>query len=201
MKGKLIVFEGPDGVGKTTLSKFTADLLNDKGKSSFWMSFPGKEEGTLGNLIYKVHHATLDFNIRTITPTAKQALHIAAHLDTIESSILPLLSDGLNIILDRFWWSTWVYGINSGLAKNILDKLVQVEQALWSQSMPSLLFLVKADAPRERDENFQYWQRLKSSYDDLAASEEKLYPIKQLENNGYLWEAKKEVEKSLFKLM
>lgn len=201
IKGKLIVFEGPDGVGKTRLSKFAANFLHEKDKSSYWMSFPGREEGTLGNLVYKVHHAPLDFDIRTITPAAKQALHIAAHLDAIESKILPLLSSGVNVILDRFWWSTWVYGINSGLDQNTLDKLIKLEQAVWSHNMPSLLFLVKANVPRERDEDFKFWQGLKSTYNDLAALEERLYPIKHIDNNGPIAETTKEVEDSLLKLM
>src|SRR4051812_30176325 len=88
-KGSLIVFEGPDGVGKSTIAAAVAQALNSRGAKSKLMSFPGREECTLGKLVYGLHHDPRAHGVSEITPIARQALHVAAHLDVMERVILP----------------------------------------------------------------------------------------------------------------
>src|SRR5713101_3899196 len=106
--GNLIIFEGPDGSGKTTLSSALAETLLAKGMDCEHLAFPGREDGSLGKQVYRVHHDPRSAGIEALTPTSLQVLHIAAHIDAIESRIFPALHAGKSIILDRFWWSTWV---------------------------------------------------------------------------------------------
>lgn len=54
--GKLFVFEGVDEVGKSTIVKELELKLNDFGLPYTSYSFPGKSEGTLGALVYDLHH-------------------------------------------------------------------------------------------------------------------------------------------------
>ena len=54
--GRLIVFEGPDGVGKSTLSQALVDKLTGIGIKCEYRTFPGKETGTIGRLVYDIHH-------------------------------------------------------------------------------------------------------------------------------------------------
>jgi dTMP kinase len=97
--GKLIVFEGPDGVGKTTLVQNTVSLLEDLSIPFISLSFPGKTPGTLGFVVDQIHHIPKQFQLDSIEPLALQALHVAAHLDTIETKIRPAIHRGLVVVL------------------------------------------------------------------------------------------------------
>ena len=55
-RGRLIVFEGADKVGKTTLIEEFTSRLRESGVSSDHLAFPGKQPGTLGRLVYDLHH-------------------------------------------------------------------------------------------------------------------------------------------------
>jgi len=65
-QGKLIVFEGPDGSGKSTLVQRTKDLLNSTGLACDCLSFPGHERGTLGHLVYRVHHTPEEVGLKSL---------------------------------------------------------------------------------------------------------------------------------------
>lgn len=129
--GKLFVFEGPDGTGKTTLATNLAERLKADEVDCDVMSFPGQEGGTLGRHIYQLHHDPARFEIASIRPASLQVLHIAAHIEAIEGSILPSLKSGRSVILDRFWWSAWVYGLVDGVDGRILNAMVNLELLSW----------------------------------------------------------------------
>ena len=56
MAGKLIVLEGVDGVGKSSLSKEVTRRLTDSNVAFDSLAFPGNDPETLGSLIYRVHY-------------------------------------------------------------------------------------------------------------------------------------------------
>lgn len=99
--GKLFVFEGPDGVGKSTISKEVTEYFNSNYNNFILLTFPGKEDGTLGKVVYDLHHQSSSLGVNKITNSSKQLLHIAAHIDAIEQIILPQIKANRNIILGR----------------------------------------------------------------------------------------------------
>ena len=103
--GNLIILEGPDGVGKSTLSMLLYDHLRRKNVECSVHSFPGKDEGTLGALVYALHHDLKRFGVKEAAPESLQLMHIAAHVDAIQRILLPALQREETVILDRFWWS------------------------------------------------------------------------------------------------
>jgi len=76
MIGKLIVFEGPDSVGKTTLVSHVKTLLDESQIRTEFLSFPGDRPGTIGKVVYELHHAPEKFGIepRTIRIQVSKAL-------------------------------------------------------------------------------------------------------------------------------
>ena len=145
-QGKLIVFEGPDGVGKSTLAEQLTDHLRATGVPCERLAFPGRRPGTLGRLVYDLHHDASGLGLGEVNPTSLQLLHIAAHVDAIEGHILPALRAGTWIVLDRFWWSTWVYGAAFGVSEPSLKAMIELERLHWGHIKPDVLFLVERDS-------------------------------------------------------
>ena len=142
-EGKLFVFEGPDGNGKTTLIDNVYNSLKSDNVPIVKLSFPGKSENTLGKFVYELHHKPNDFGLEFINQGSLQTLHIAAHIESIVNYIIPSLKEGQTILLDRYWWSTIVYGSHMGLPNEYLNKLIDWELYFWQGQMPTSLFLVK----------------------------------------------------------
>jgi dTMP kinase len=139
LAGKLVVFEGADGVGKTTLVHAVFDTLRTRGVRCERYSFPGAEEGTIGRLVYELHHRPDAYGVTGITPASLQALHVAAHVDEIQTRILPALRSRVCVLLDRFWWSTWAYGIVAGVPPYVLRSLIRFERCHWGSIKPELI--------------------------------------------------------------
>ncbi len=192
LTGKLLVFEGPDGVGKSTLAEWFGCYLQSLGASSTLLSFPGKEPGTLGLHVYEIHHDASKYGIDSIVPASLQLLHVAAHIDVIERRIKPLLMRGQTVILDRFWWSTFVYGLVGGVPQTILDAMIGLERAVWNPFVPDGLFLILRNEPL-REEPAELWPRWRKEYVALARQEAAFHPIFVIDNDRNIQDAQQKI--------
>jgi thymidylate kinase len=183
--GKLFVFEGPDGSGKTTLSTALVEHLKRTGPGGRYFAFPGHQVGTLGKLVHGLHHDPKAAGIESITPTSLQLLHVAAHIDAIESSILPTLRSGQDVVLDRFWWSTWVYGKVTGANPQALKAMIELEKFAWQGVHPTIVFLMQR-AASTYECTTQGRRRVEAEYTRLAGREAGRYPVRNIENEGSL---------------
>lgn len=172
----VVAFEGPDGVGKSSLVRLLKTRLDRAGISCEIASFPGRATGSLGKLVYELHHAPSAYGIRKIHPTAMQALHIAAHLDFLEG-----LKGRRVILLDRFWWSTLVYGKVSGANAAAIHRLVDVERELWREHSYAVILIA-----RRRKRPTAGRRALEREYRKLAAREAGHYPIEVFNNEADL---------------
>lgn len=172
----VVAFEGPDGVGKSSLIQRLKHRLDRAGIPCEMASFPGRDTGSLGKLVYELHHSPSAHGIRRIHPTAMQALHIAAHLDFLEG-----LKDRKVILLDRFWWSTLVYGKVSGANAAAIRGLVAVEKELWRQHSYAVILIA-----RRKKRPTAGRRALEQEYRRLAARENGHYPIEIFTNEADL---------------
>lgn len=186
MIGKLIILEGPDSVGKSTLAKRILQSIHETEYSAILESFPGNREGSLGLLVYNLHHDLNRFGISKIDQTSLQLLHIAAHIDLIGSIIKPKLLQGWSVILDRFWWSTYVYGLVNGSPFETIDKMIMVEKSFWGILQPSLVLLIDREKPFDGKIDIGYWNNLRKLYQQLATEEENKYPVHIIKNDSDL---------------
>ncbi|MDQ6690299.1 MAG: dTMP kinase [Gemmatimonadota bacterium] len=112
-RGKLIVFEGAEGAGKTTQIKLIAKRLATAGVPSMAVREPG---GTpVGDAIREIlldseHH---------LTAAAEALLFMASRAELIGREVAPALERGDVVLLDRFFLSTYAYQIvGRGLPEN-----------------------------------------------------------------------------------
>lgn len=184
MQGKLFVFEGPDGVGKSSLATKLVEHLNQNKCVAEYMAFPGKKPGTLGDHLYKLHHNMRDFGIEAIDATSLQILHIAAHIDAIAKIIAPSLALGKTIVLDRFWWSTHVYGKVNGANFKAIEAALNAERLFWGEIRPTAVFLIKSEKPFNVQFSEDYWRKISAGYYELAENEKVAYPVFSVTNTA-----------------
>ena len=124
-----------------------------------------------------------------MNPASLQLMHVAAHIDAIAGRIRPALDAGRWVILDRFWWSTWVYGLTGGADRKLLDAVIAVERAAWAGVTPAVAILVRRVAPLRTSEPLDFWTKLGPAYHELALKEEVHHPVVQLDNEGTVEDA------------
>lgn len=182
--GRLVVFEGSNDVGKTTISQTLAHWLNERGSPSEVHAFPGRSHGSLGHHVFQLHHAPLEFGVENISPAALQALHVAAHLDAIERTILPKLSSGIDVILDRYWWSTIAYGIAMGVPESLLESLIATELIAWRGLVPTLVVVLERDGLILQEKRVGFFNMLREQYRKLVQAAAGRHPAYIVYNNG-----------------
>jgi dTMP kinase len=118
-RGRFIVLDGPDGVGKTTHARILSAELQRHGVTVNALREPG---GTaLGEAIRKM---LLDQTKIHIDALAETFLFQAARAQLIREVIVPALDRGEWIICDRFTLSTLVYqGYAGGIKKKTIKEL------------------------------------------------------------------------------
>jgi hypothetical protein len=95
---------------------------------------------------------------------------------------------GRTIVLDRFWWSTMVYGIVSGVSRQTLHSMIKLELMAWVNIRPTALFCIRRCQPL-RPEPMEQWRRWCDIYEELAVDQAKTYPVHVIDNNGSVEEA------------
>lgn len=90
----LIIFEGVNAAGTSEVCNEYLRTPIHRGVAAMLLAFPGNTPGTLGHLVCQLHHDTRSIGVEQLTSASLQALHIAAHLDAIESVITPTLELG-----------------------------------------------------------------------------------------------------------
>jgi len=104
MKGKFIVFEGPDGSGQTTQAELLKHFLTSRGRSAVLTKEPTKESEA-GRKISDVLNHRLK-----LSPIEVQELFNADRKHHIENLITPSVNEGRYVISDRYFFSSIAYG-------------------------------------------------------------------------------------------
>ncbi|NLX42331.1 MAG: dTMP kinase [Chloroflexi bacterium] len=116
-----VVFEGPDGSGKTTQTMLLRDALQKAGHAVLATREPG---GTsIGEQIRTVVHAVEN---GSMLPLTEALLYSAARAQLVGEVIRPALAEGRFVISDRYAYSTIAYqGEGRGLDRHMLQQLTR----------------------------------------------------------------------------
>jgi dTMP kinase len=193
-RGRLIVFEGAEGAGKTTQIRLLAERLKAAGISFISMREPG---GTpVGDAIREILlHAGEE-----ITAASEALLFIASRAELIGREILPSLVQGKVVLLDRFFLSTYAYQIfGRGLPEteirsaNRLATADLVPDLTLLLDVPAREGLGRADARGARDRmersGDDFHQRVSSAFRQFADpkwqhSHPECGPVKLIDGTG-----------------
>ena len=103
--GRVIVFEGGEGSGKSTQLRRLAAYLTERGVAHVCLREPG---GTpLGT---EVRRILLD-RASDIEPRAEALLFMASRAQLVQREIYPAVAQGDVVLLDRFFLSTYAYQV------------------------------------------------------------------------------------------
>ena len=104
-RGRLIVFEGVEGAGKTTQIKLLTERLATAGITARGVREPG---GTpVGDDIREI----LLHPEKEITASTEALLFMASRAELVARELLPALGDGVVVLVDRFFLSTYAYQV------------------------------------------------------------------------------------------
>jgi dTMP kinase len=139
MKGRFIVVEGPDGVGKTTLAYRLAARIRESGDAVLEVREPG---GTA--VAEAARKVVLDAKLDA-TPLAELFLILAARADLVARVIRPALVAGKTVVGDRYELSTWAYQVEGRQLPN--DAVMAANRLATGGLSPDLTLVL--DAPIE----------------------------------------------------
>lgn len=104
MRGLFIALEGPDGSGKSTITKLLGDYLSKKGIDFIMTREPG---GTL--ISEKIRDIILDNKNINMSAETEALLYAASRGQHVHEKIIPSLEKGTLVLCDRFVLSSLAY--------------------------------------------------------------------------------------------
>jgi len=168
-RGRLIVFEGVEGAGKTTQIRLLAERLAAAGVTARGVREPG------GTPVGDEIRGILLHPENEIGPSTEALLFMASRAELVARELIPALEEGVIILVDRFFLSTYAYQVaGRGLpepeirAANRLATAGLVPDLTLLLDVPASQGLGRADARGARDRiekaDDEFHQRVNSAF-------------------------------------
>ena len=130
-KGLFITFEGGEGSGKTTASKYIYNRLNQLGYPAIYSREPGGVD-----IAEQIRNVILDVNNTAMDVRTEALLYAASRRQHLVEVILPALREGKIVICDRFIDSSLAY---QGYARGIgMDEVWTINKFAIDTFLPDL---------------------------------------------------------------
>lgn len=138
-QGKFITFEGPDGSGKTSVSKAVSERLAKDGYGVVYSREPG------GSFIAEqIRDVILDPKNVGMDPRCEALLYAASRRQHLVEIVLPNLEKGVNVICDRFIDSSLAY---QGCGRHIgMQEVFDINTFAIGSHMPDKTIYLDIDA-------------------------------------------------------
>jgi dTMP kinase len=132
-----LVFDGPDGCGKSTQSRMFADTLQKAGADVLVCRDPGGTE--IGDRIRSV---LLDHDLSTMDVGCETLLFMASRAQLVAQIVQPALTKGQTVICDRFVTATCAY---QGAAGYDPRRVVELAQFAIGDCWPAATIVLDVD--------------------------------------------------------
>lgn len=174
-KGKFITFEGPDGSGKTTVSKMVCARLEQMGIPVRYSREPGGSR-----IAEKIRDIILDPENTDMDARCEALLYAASRRQHLVEIVLPSLAEGTHVICDRFVDSSAAY---QGYGRQIgVDEVLEMNRFATGGMMPDRTIFLDVPASlglerirlnaRETDrmdsESMEFHQKVYEGYQKVA---------------------------------
>ncbi|MCA0253554.1 MAG: dTMP kinase [Actinobacteria bacterium] len=141
MAGVFIVFEGGDGVGKSTQARLLADWLQNQGHEVVLTFEPGDTKA--GAVMRQI---VLDPATGDLSPRAETLLYAADKAHHLYEVVLPALERGAIVVCDRYVDSMLAY---QGAGRQLgADRLEAIARWATGDLLPDLTVLLDLDPER-----------------------------------------------------
>ena len=138
-KGYFISFEGPDGSGKTTISKLVYEKLIENDFDCIYTREPGGIEiaEKIRDIILNPEHTSMDRKTEALLYAASRRQHLV-------EKVLPALKDNKIVICDRFVDSSLAYqGIGRGIG---FEEVYAINEFAIEGYLPNFTIFLDIDA-------------------------------------------------------
>lgn len=179
LENKLIVFEGSDMTGKSSVAKRLVGHLNNNNIPSIFTFQPGDNKWGTEAVFMRSLCKDKRHNLH---PLANFFAFLLDRTEVTDKVVNPHLADGYTVVSDRWHYSTVAYQL---YGKQLIDKYQMPESVLkWLNDLAIqsrepdavVYFPEKLDVYREKDVNDQFentkndfLDRVHSAYEDMAS--------------------------------
>ena len=197
-KGLFITFEGCEGSGKTTVSKYLYNRLKDEGYDVIYSREPGGVD-----IAEQIRAVILNVRNTAMDPRTEALLYAASRRQHLAEIVLPALRAGKIVLCDRFVDSSLVY---QGYARGIgIDKVWELNQFAIDDCMPDLTLYYDVDVEtglsrvrsrgemnRLDSENVEFHKSVRKAYQMIAekyperiVTVDSNRPLREVEEESY----------------
>ncbi len=186
MRGVFVTFEGIEGSGKSTQAELFIQWLEEKGREVLFLREPGST--SIGERIREI---LLSIDYKNFYPAAELLLFLAARAQLVREKVLPVLEQGVIVILDRYSDSTFAY---QGYGENIPLELIRDMNSFAASNLnPDITFLLDIEIEegltragfkdRIEKKGLEFHKKVQDGYHQLAeASKGRIHIIKAQKN-------------------
>lgn len=195
IRGKLIVIDGGEGSGKSTLMKFLPEIFNEQ-------KFLATREPGGSPFAEEIRTLMLSRpESKNASPETQFGLVWGARHDHVTKKILPALTSGTHVISDRFDSSTYAYQIFGQEAPHLEKLFWEIRKIYLRDVTPDLYIFLDVDpatglkrvASRHKETDhfdqrkLDFHTRIRQGYLEFM----KKVPSVIIDSNGTIEEAKK----------
>ncbi len=137
LRGRFLVFDGPDGAGKSTQRELFANVLQGAGADVLSCRDPGGTE--IGDQIRSV---LLDHDLSLMDVTCETLLFMASRAQLVHEVVRPAIAAGKTVLCDRFITSTCAY---QGAAGYDPQKVIELAHFAVGDCWPDVTIVFDID--------------------------------------------------------